>query len=99
MDNINVGRSSKGRRIIPPLTYWTGKIWRFNFYIYIYKIIKILKNIITKKYLFIFISLPLLGERIIMKDNNPVYKPGTIQDNNNRINNSLEVLKLLIILN
>ncbi|XP_016909695.1 metacaspase-2 isoform X2 [Apis cerana] len=53
MDNINVGRSSKGRRIIPPLTYWTG-------------------------------------ERIIMKDNNPVYKPGTIQDNNNRINNSLE---------
>lgn len=87
MDNINVGRSSKGRRIIPPLTYWTGKIWRFNLYIY--------KN--TKKYLFIFISLLLLGERIIMKDNNPVYKPGTIQDNNNRINNSLEVLKLLII--
>lgn len=34
-----------------------------------------------------------------MKDNNLVYKPGTIQDNNNRINNSLEVLKLLIIPN
>ncbi|XP_031369153.1 uncharacterized protein LOC102672899 isoform X2 [Apis dorsata] len=59
MDNINIGRSSKGRRIIPPLTYWTG-------------------------------------ERIIMKDNNPVYKPGTIQDNNNRINNSLEIMNFIL---
>lgn len=25
VDSINVGVSSKGRRIIPPLNYWTGK--------------------------------------------------------------------------
>ncbi|XP_060816752.1 uncharacterized protein LOC132907554 isoform X2 [Bombus pascuorum] len=40
---INVGVSSKGRRIIPPLSYWRG-------------------------------------ERIVLKDNNPVYNPGTSQN-------------------
>ncbi|XP_071873105.1 uncharacterized protein isoform X2 [Bombus fervidus] len=40
---VNVGVSSKGRRIIPPLSYWRG-------------------------------------ERIVLKDNNPVYNPGTSQN-------------------
>ncbi|XP_068965152.1 metacaspase-2-like isoform X1 [Bombus flavifrons] len=40
---INVGVSSKGRRIIPPLSYWRG-------------------------------------ERVVLKDNNPVYNPGTSQN-------------------
>lgn len=43
VDTINIGVSSKGRRIIPPLSYWTG-------------------------------------ERIALKDNNPVYSPGMLQD-------------------
>ncbi|XP_076669703.1 uncharacterized protein LOC143369534 isoform X2 [Andrena cerasifolii] len=43
VDAINIGVSSKGRRIIPPLSYWTG-------------------------------------ERIALKDNNPVYSPGISQD-------------------
>ncbi|KAK1124635.1 hypothetical protein K0M31_006008 [Melipona bicolor] len=40
VDSINVGVSSKGRKIIPPLSYWTG-------------------------------------ERVALKDNSPVYNPGT----------------------
>ncbi|KAK9297407.1 hypothetical protein QLX08_008848 [Tetragonisca angustula] len=43
VDSINVGVSSKGRKIIPPLSYWTG-------------------------------------ERVVLKDNSPVYNPGTSKD-------------------
>ncbi|XP_015437706.1 PREDICTED: uncharacterized protein LOC107192871 [Dufourea novaeangliae] len=43
MDSVQIGKSSKGRRIVPPLNFWTG-------------------------------------ERITVKDNNPVYTPGSLQE-------------------
>ncbi|CAD1474461.1 unnamed protein product, partial [Heterotrigona itama] len=51
VDSINVGVSSKGRKIIPPLSYWTV----------------------------IFEFLLSSGERVVLKDNSPVYNPGTSQ--------------------
>ncbi|EZA62559.1 hypothetical protein X777_10189 [Ooceraea biroi] len=43
MDSLSVPVSSRGRRILPPLCYWTG-------------------------------------ERVTLKDNNPVYNPGNLQE-------------------
>ncbi|KAL0123229.1 hypothetical protein PUN28_007677 [Cardiocondyla obscurior] len=44
VDSLNAPVSSRGRRILPPLSYWTG-------------------------------------ERVSLKDNNPVYSPGLLQEN------------------
>ncbi|KYQ58694.1 hypothetical protein ALC60_02342, partial [Trachymyrmex zeteki] len=56
VDSLNAPVSSRGRRILPPLCYWTG-------------------------------------ERVTLKDNNPVYSPGNLQESSlhSQTDNSREI--------